>query len=340
MSGLSIHVDHEVHSPIQSPAVNNEGDVWPKTGEMSPNGNSPKLLDARLITILENETSTLRFLKRIFIFAGFLFAFLVLCLVAGWASKSGTKYPFYLSPPDWKTALFEWHPILMTAGFFVAQVYALQIMNLLKGSPIATPLHLFCHLIATASLISGLVAIVEYKNSTPGEIHLPSLHTWIGVLATTLYLTNFIGGMVGKAPIMHFAPDRRLHPTAESIIANVRVYRTLHVLTGLSAICASMGAIVSGIVQWSTETEEDMKIWTADDAQILNWATNPVKLYGFLQPGAKLVNGLAIVVIITTLLVLLSTILSLITESIHAFVSSITPKSSHTVPRSGLPSNL
>ena len=106
------------------------------------------------------------------------------------------------------------------------------------------------------------------------------------------------------------------------------MFRVLHVLTGLSALCATMGAIVTGLAQWSTETESVVKAYVADDVVLNEWAKDPVHLYTLMQPGVRLVNGLTIVVIITTLLVVFSTILSLLTESAATHNSSTPPSHS------------
>lgn len=202
-------------------------------------------------TIREGEYLTLIHVKRLLIYGSLALITVSFGLMLGWSFSS--KEPLFLQSwapstdviPD-KDFLFQMHPILLTLGFFSAQAYAMTFMNLLKRSPWATPIHIIFHIIAASCLIAGLASIVMYKNDANDQ-HLCSLHTWIGVFATTLYLTNFLGGAFGKIPITAVAgPDRKVNPNTMSIIGNMKVYRIAHVLNGLSALCCTMAAIVTG----------------------------------------------------------------------------------------------
>jgi hypothetical protein len=251
---------------------------------------------------------TLTRFKVFFVFAAFVLSIVTLALVRNWTSDNGA---FFLGDASWETNLFAYHVVFMVGGFFFCQVWAISIMNYMKGSVFATPIHIICHCGALGTLISGLYAIIKNKNDS-NRIHLASLHSWIGVLATSFYMLNFMKGAVGKINAESVGVELT-HPSAISIIGNSTLYRIGHVTLGICSIISTAMAILTGILHTQGNCTYDLSA-----TELSEHTKDPAYLYKYLAVGCKVQNGIGFGVIFATLCVCISTLFSLITEAKHS----------------------
>jgi hypothetical protein len=125
--------------------------------------------------------------------------------------------PAIIGNPKWENDYFpSYHPVLMVSVFFFGQVLAISMWSLVPQHDLAKILHVLFNLAAVACLIAGLRAIVDYEqyNNLPA---LTSMHSWLGVMTTTLFGMQIIGGFVlgagtaGGADIGTMKPLAMMH---------------------------------------------------------------------------------------------------------------------------------
>jgi len=101
----------------------------------------------------------------------------------------------YLNLPSWETNVFAWHPVLMVAGFFMAQVFSLTSIAWFGEKQQAFLSYFFWQCAALGAMITALRAIVKYKYDSK-EYSLITMHSWIGVLAVIFFVFNYLYGNV------------------------------------------------------------------------------------------------------------------------------------------------
>lgn len=95
--------------------------------------------------------------------------------------------------------LFNWHPMLNTIGFIF--LFANSILhyrsfkNLTKQELKNQHVIIHCCIIVLV-LLAGSAAFASHMYNKPPIPHLYSLHSWLGVLTITLFLTEFAVGFV------------------------------------------------------------------------------------------------------------------------------------------------
>lgn len=275
--------------------------------------------NANGISYLTEYYASLVSLRNFFIVAALGTSVAALILSRNWVTDGGA---FYLGTVDWNTNLFAYHVVFMAGFFFFCQVWAISIMNFLKGTQWATPIHIICHLGALGTLISGLYAIIKNKDDS-NRVHLASLHSWIGVLATSFYMLNFLAGSVGKTNAETLGVTLK-HPTAVSLIGNCTLYRLAHVILGISSIISAAMAIITGIMK--VQAGAGGCTFNLSSTELNEYANDPAYLFQYLAVGCKVQNGIALTVIFATLCVCISTLLSLISEQMHSLTIHV-PKS-------------
>lgn len=140
---------------------------------------------------------------------------------------------------------FANHMTLMPASFTMMGVFGATAFRLFRDAlglrhESAKAVHgtLMC-----AAAVTGVAGIWQIwadhdKNAAAmaskfGAAHLQSLHSWVGLAAITLFLTNAVGGLL----VFLLAPKQLR-----------AAYRPLHVFAGSVAVCATVAAVMLGIV--------------------------------------------------------------------------------------------
>ncbi|XP_073323407.1 lysosomal membrane ascorbate-dependent ferrireductase CYB561A3-like isoform X2 [Pagrus major] len=132
---------------------------------------------------------------------------------------------------------FNWHPVLMVTGLVVlygngAVVYRIPLTwghNKLPWKLV----HAALMLLALVLSIVGLCAVFDFHN-TKGIPNMYSLHSWIGIVATALFATQWVFGMAGF--LLPCSP-----------IALRKLLKPVHVWFGSIILMLSIVACISGI---------------------------------------------------------------------------------------------
>ena len=105
---------------------------------------------------------------------------------------------------NWRDKIFNWHPVLMTAGFILSFVWAVLPFRLFPlGHFVNKMIHGFFHCAAVVCWSLGLYAVVQRDNENQKEyfgyylIDLWSPHSWIGVATMAWYGVVFLFGFLG-----------------------------------------------------------------------------------------------------------------------------------------------
>jgi cytochrome b-561 len=123
----------------------------------------------------------------------------------------------------------------MVSGFFYGQVIAITMWSLIPQHDAAKILHVLFHLAALGCLIAGLHAIIQYEHheNLPA---LTSMHSWLGVMTTTLFGMQIIGGFVLGAGTAGGADIGVMKPLA-----------MMHRALGVISLAFTAATILSGI---------------------------------------------------------------------------------------------
>jgi hypothetical protein len=137
-----------------------------------------------------------------------LLSILALGLVSGWASQNGPSPGTFqtngwLTRPSWGLDSayglhkFSWHPVLMVAGFFLAQAYTLITWCFTPelGKVAARGVVWFFRAAALACFIAAMCAVVNFSLLNRADA-LVSLHSWIGVCSFIVFGCSFLWGFV------------------------------------------------------------------------------------------------------------------------------------------------
>eukprot|EP01135_Chromosphaera_perkinsii_P000391 Nk52_evm38s78 gene=Nk52_evmTU38s78 len=153
-----------------------------------------------------------------------------------------------------KAALFNWHPFLMTLGFFFFSGEALVHFALHRSEHwVKKIVHSFLHFGGIICTTCGLYAVIQFHNS----MNIPnfySLHSWLGICVYVLYIGQFImGGIVfygdkvsGKEP-------------SESMSAFKRQFKKQHVFFGLAIFIGAVCVSLLGLLEKQTFLQKDKK---------------------------------------------------------------------------------
>lgn len=218
--------------------------------------------------------------------AALLLAAICIGLVSNWAKEPTTADGGFLGIPSWETNIFAWHPILMTAGFYCAQIFAICAWSFWSDHYSAKLCHVFFQIAGLASMIAGLWAVVKYK--LDGEMAgFVSMHSWVGIAAISMYGFNFAWGSV-------MALLTRFHPN--SIFRKVYNLKEHHKTIGLMALWMTTMSVLTGIMD-----QISCYVSLPPGAQDYD----PAMYYTDLSESCKVANGLGVVVMVSTILVYL-----------------------------------
>lgn len=211
-------------------------------------------------------------------------------------SEENYSYPTYLGKPKWTNEYFpSYHPVLMTAGFWFAQILGICMWSYIPDHQVAKIMHISFMLGAIGTMIAGLYAVVSYEQ----YVYLPSLtsmHSWIGVLTIIFFGTQVIGGlMLGALSAMR--------NSAAPMLCN------LHRVSGLITLMLTTIAIVTGIQNYllgpSSNGNYSVPYNLGSCGYYVtsneNFDHNPAGYYLKIRPGCRLGLGLGVLVCLGTI---------------------------------------
>lgn len=187
-----------------------------------------------------------------------IFGIIILGFVSGWATgtipatddEGLINADWMLGRPDWKDNLFAWHPVMMTS-YFVCQLFAFSTWAMLGTSidrSYTKLLHTVFHLAGTATLITGMIAVVTFmtpKDLTEEVASVNSLHEYTGIIALSVFGINFfLGTTMG---VYTHLTDAETHSRL-SFFGNGMLLT--HRIVGLTSIVFSAAAIMTGSQQY------------------------------------------------------------------------------------------
>lgn len=123
-------------------------------------------------------------------------AVISIILVSAWATDNNpqSRDQLYLGAPSWSTNVFAWHPVLMVAGLYAAQVKAINDWNLFSDHGNGKLSHVLFQTAALSCTIAAMCAVVKFnfERRTPA---LNTMHSWMGAAAVAMFCCNYLLGM-------------------------------------------------------------------------------------------------------------------------------------------------
>ena len=239
-----------------------------------------------------NVKSALQRFQSIAIIISLILSPISIILVSIWASALGGV--------SWKEGesklVFNWHPVMMVTAYaimnFGALVFRISGTSSYQANVGSAPAKRGKAKVMHASLwtltfIFGLVGIIavfkSHNDSVSGYIaNLYSLHSWVGMMVLTNYITQFLFGALVFGGVLK--GSRLRNP----------VMMELHKFSGAYIHIFAMAAILMGIQEKEGFVGCAYKVESADLIPILN--------YGKIPYACKISHGLGLVILFMGLL--------------------------------------
>jgi cytochrome b-561 len=201
-------------------------------------------------------------------------------LVVLWALFTNTSED-YLGGLDWNYPhVFNWHPILMVCGMVICTTEGLLAFRAFPFDKVINRrVRYIWHTAGICFMVVGLVAVFEYNNDR-NKANLWSIHSWLGIITITLYLTQYI---LGIYLFFYEGADIDMRE------AYIPFFAWLDIIVYVSAcFTAEMG-----IVEKNTELG-----CTYNTTEISNYNNaDPSIYYSDLPSGCRVSSGLGIVIL-------------------------------------------
>ncbi|CAM9236903.1 unnamed protein product [Ascophyllum nodosum] len=214
----------------------------------------------------------------------FLFAWVALIMIIVWAVAYQDNDYFLGGLSFSGSGLFNWHPILMVAGFVVAYTHEgiLAYRTLPLSKEINKMIHNALMFLAVVLISLALWAVFQYHNN---ELYanLYTVHSWAGIMIVTLFYANYLGGFFN-----FFAGLTPQWMTEK--------YMPRHVFIGIFTYFGAAFTCVLGI------QDKNSALGCGYDITLTSPDYNPAAHYWNLYAGCRLSNGLGVVIILTCLL--------------------------------------
>ena len=149
----------------------------------------------------------------------------------------------------------------------------------------AKTLHVGLQVGALCCLVTGLVAIYRATLKPEPQPALTSIHSWVGVVAVTLYLLNFLLAITRE--MIKLSLNTQTESTKKHVFLRVTIH--LHRFLGLLSLLSTSSAIVTGVMDFNGSSC-DYEVTQADN--------NPATHYGLIPSGCRVSNGNTISLII------------------------------------------
>lgn len=207
-------------------------------------------------------------------------AIVCIVLVGLWATDNNTSTQSnYLGSIDWNGNPLAYHIVFLGGGFFVSQLLATIVWANSSDRVTAKFWHVLIHTLGLGTLIIGMYEIVQYKNSL-GTPSLATMHSWVGVMAISMYGSAYLWGAVMGA-LTAFAPDSALKAALD--------WLPVHRILGASSIGLSLAAVLTGIMD---QLPQGSCNYTNYNNPFID--SNPAQNYGYLPDACKIAFGLGV----------------------------------------------
>lgn len=217
-----------------------------------------------------------------------IFALICLIMTILWTINTNTDEKF-LGGLNWGKKVFNWHPIMMVAGFLFALVNGVlsyRVPGVTKGTN--KVLHYSWYIAATVCVCIGLIAVWNSHDIAPNPAYyanLYSLHSIIGISTVVLFGQNFAMGFLAfLAPVL-----------SEQV---KKTYKPNHIILGVCTLVLAVLAIETGVMEKNTFMGCSYSVTSQD--------VNPAANYHKLPDGCTMSNGIGITALVALVLTLYS----------------------------------
>jgi len=203
-----------------------------------------------------------------------------LILVVLWALFTNTSEK-YLGGLDWSYPnVFNWHPIMMTAGMVICTTEGLLAFRAFPFDKVINRrVRYIWHTAGIAFMVVGLVAVFEYKNDR-NSANLWSIHSWVGLMTISLFLAQYL---LGVYLFFYEGADPDMRE------AYIPFFAWLDVVVYVSAcFTAEMGIVQENTKLGCTYNVTEMDSYNAAD---------PAIYYQDLPAGCRISSGLGVVIL-------------------------------------------
>lgn len=171
------------------------------------------------------------------------------------------------------------HAICLVAGFFVAQILAINSILFIEASDplLSKTTYFYLMVVATASLAIGIAASYNNYNG----FTLSTMHSWVGVITMTLYALYITWGCILEA-LAAYIPK---HSKASLMRYQKAVFCTSFISTVLAIVTGIQDQLYFGLCVPITNVKPD--------------TFDPSSQYDFMPAGCQIGNGLGIAVMAT-----------------------------------------
>lgn len=165
-------------------------------------------------------------------------------VMSKWAQNNPTdpdsEDVMYLGKPDMSntSGIFAYHPVLMTSGFFVAQIFAISAWSLGRVRENAKLAHVICQTAGVSTMIAGYYAIMEYQDRSDSAT-LSTIHSWVGIMAVATFGLTYLWGATMAFLLLCFPG---------SVLRQGIDLRWHHRKLGVYALILSLAAVLTGVM--------------------------------------------------------------------------------------------
>ncbi|XP_012465865.1 probable transmembrane ascorbate ferrireductase 3 [Gossypium raimondii] len=196
--------------------------------------------------------------SRLTIFAH-VFGILAFALMLVWLLhyRGGIEYDSYNA-----VRVFNVHPFLMFCGFIFLSGEAMMVYKTVQATHMVQKVvHMILQLLAFVLAVVGLCAVFKYHDMTNIE-DVYSLHSWIGIAAISLFVLQWLAGLI---TFMFTQPD----VTRQSLLP-------WHICGGRTLLYMSIVAALTGLLEKATF----IGLRSNREARLVNFLGLSILLFG------------------------------------------------------------
>jgi predicted transporter len=223
----------------------------------------------------------------------------VLALVLAWATNNDAGATttlasyYFLGRPDWDTSVFSYHPLFTVGGFYFTIVLAL-LSRAVIPSRLSVVTQVLTYAAAIACLVVGIMAIVKFKHDAKSP-SLTTLHSWLGIICICCFAAVIICNFV-VAPVFKISAVPVSAAGGDTACASNPNFGLLQGALELLTLGMTTLTILTGLT---------MQIGQCNYVNLASYGSdpNPAENYSHLPTACKIVFGLGVCVIVTSILV-------------------------------------
>jgi hypothetical protein len=223
----------------------------------------------------------------------------VLALVLAWATNNDVGATttlasyYFLGRPDWDNSVFSYHPLFMVGGFYFTIVLAL-LSRAVMPFRLSVVTQVLTYAAAIACLVVGIMAIVKFKHDAKSP-SLTTLHSWLGIICICCFAAVIICNFV-VAPVFKISAVPVSAAGGDTACASNPNFGLLQGALELLTLGMTTLTILTGLT---------MQIGQCNYVNLASYGSdpNPAENYSHLPTACKIVFGLGVCVIVTSILV-------------------------------------